>query len=603
MCQRARARTSGTDDMKKAKHGQHAASAERELAKDSAKSTGAKADKAAKAMKATKASKTSATSAKPVKGAAPATGVAGKAFVMPERGKKQQKQQKQASSHSGKDQAHASAVGGTSAALSAEPFKQVEVGESVRSRTPLKVFGIVLGVIVAVVALVYVAGAVVFMGRFFPNTVVRGTDISLKTPEEVQQLLENSVENYSLSVSGLGFSLDLTAQEAGLALDGLTIAQSMMKDVDPWRWPFEIMEVHDQTEALLATYNQGGLDEVVRAAVDEFNKQAEAPQDACVAFDEKKGQFAIVPGEGGTALSADAVIALVDEALVALNEKAEVTSEQLAQPNVVESDPLIIQATATANGLILVNVDFTLAGTTAVTLDASVVSQWVVIGKDLSVVLDEAAMGDWVDETVDSCSTYQTEREYTRPDGKKVTVSGGSYGWSVDGDAFSALVRQAIEADQVGSVEIPCTRTADAFDGAGGRDWGNRYVDIDLSEQYARFYDDAGELIWESAIVSGALRNGTSLTPTGVYAITDKASPSVLRGRNEDGSEYESKVSYWMPFVGNAIGLHDATWQSSFGGTRWKDGAGSHGCVNLPLENAKTLYGLIEWNDVVVVHW
>ena len=31
-------------------------------------------------------------------------------------------------------------------------------------------------------------------------------------------------------------------------------------------------------------------------------------------------------------------------------------------------------------------------------------------------------------------------------------------------------------------------------------------------------------------------------------------------------------------------------------------GAGSHGCVNLPLEEAATLYGIIEIGDVVVVH-
>lgn len=270
MCQRAGTRTSGTDDMKKAKHGQHAASAEQELAKGSAKGAGAKtsgAVKTSKASKNEKAAKTAKTgsvagsSAQSAKGAPPA---AGRAFVMPERGKK-----KQAPTYSGKGQAHACASGAVSPAeFSSESVRQVEVGESARSRTPLKVFGIVLGVIVATVALVYVAGAVVFMGRFFPNTVAGKTDISLKTPEEVQQLLESSAGSYSLSVSGLGFSLDLTAEEAGLALDGLTIAQSMMEDVDPWRWPLEIMEAHDQTDALLATYNQGGLDEVVREAVD-----------------------------------------------------------------------------------------------------------------------------------------------------------------------------------------------------------------------------------------------------------------------------------------------------------------------------------------------
>ena len=149
-----------------------------------------------------------------------------------------------------------------------------------------------------------------------------------------------------------------------------------------------------------------------------------------------------------------------------------------------------------------------------------------------------------------------------------------------------------------------CIRDS-AYSGPGLQDWGSRYVDVDLSEQYARMYDGSGSVIWESPIVSGKpTKSGSgSITPTGVYYITTKASPSVLKGFNDDGSKYESHVTYWMPFIDNAVGLHDANWQSSFGGTRYRDGAGSHGCVNLPVGKAADLYGIIELTDVVVVHW
>ncbi len=72
---------------------------------------------------------------------------------------------------------------------------------------------------------------------------------------------------------------------------------------------------------------------------------------------------------------------------------------------------------------------------------------------------------------------------------------------------------------------------------------------------------------------------------------------------SEGTPEYESKVSYWMPFKGNSVGLHDATWQSAFGGQRYAQGFGSHGCINLPLSAAEALYGMIEPGDVVVVHY
>ena len=57
-----------------------------------------------------------------------------------------------------------------------------------------------------------------------------------------------------------------------------------------------------------------------------------------------------------------------------------------------------------------------------------------------------------------------------------------------------------------------------------------------------------------------------------------------------------------MPFDGNAIGFHDATWQAAFGGTRYKSGFGSHGCVNLSYSKAQELYGIIQVGDVVIVH-
>lgn len=69
--------------------------------------------------------------------------------------------------------------------------------------------------------------------------------------------------------------------------------------------------------------------------------------------------------------------------------------------------------------------------------------------------------------------------------------------------------------------------------------------------------------------------------------------PGKLTGYENGQKIYESTVQYWMPFDGNAIGLHDADWQPDFGGTMYKDGYGSHGCVNLPPAKAKELYSLI----------
>ena len=54
----------------------------------------------------------------------------------------------------------------------------------------LKIFGITVGIILGVLAVVYLAGVFIFMGRFFPNSSIIDMDISGKTPEEVHQMLD-----------------------------------------------------------------------------------------------------------------------------------------------------------------------------------------------------------------------------------------------------------------------------------------------------------------------------------------------------------------------------------------------------------------------------
>ena len=59
-----------------------------------------------------------------------------------------------------------------------------------------------------------------------------------------------------------------------------------------------------------------------------------------------------------------------------------------------------------------------------------------------------------------------------------------------------------------------------------------------------------------------------------------------------------------MPFVGNAVGLHDASWLSAaaFADPRAYTYRGSHGCVNLPTDKAIELYNIIEAGVCVISH-
>ncbi len=468
-------------------------------------------------------------------------------------------------------------------------------------RNARKIAAIVVGAILAVLAVVYVAGAVFFMGRFMPNTYVGGMDLSLRPISEVEQDIDRTISNYELSVEGQGFTLDLSSEDTGIVVDAQAIVESMHQDVSPWAWPIELFKEHDETDKLAASYNESGLDALVRAAIDEFNASATAPVNATIAFSEADGAFVVQPEQPGTMLNADYVIQSIDAAVITVQSSLELTEEALIQPTVLSTEPKLQTAADQANTMITADVTLTLAGNAAAELDAARISQWITLGEDLSVSLSQESLTAWVDELAAQYDTVGSERTYTRPDGKKITVSGGSYGWKVDRDALLAQVQEAVSAGTVATQEIPCSSKAAVFNGKGAQDWSGRYVDIDLTEQHVRFYDENGSIIWESDCVSGR-PDGDRDTPTGVNKLNNKQSPSTLIGYKDGKKTYETPVSYWMPFIRNSVGLHDATWQSSFGGDRYKT-HGSHGCINLPLSKAKELYGLIKVGDVVITHF
>ena len=104
----------------------------------------------------------------------------------------------------------------------------------------------------------------------------------------------------------------------------------------------------------------------------------------------------------------------------------------------------------------------------------------------------------------------------------------------------------------------------------------------------------------ESDVVSG-LPTEKRETAQGAFAIPYKQSPANLVGQGGGpGESWDVMVQYWMPFH-DGQGLHDASWQSVFGGNVYTY-AGSQGCVNLPPDVAAIVYEYMEENVAVILY-
>ena len=117
------------------------------------------------------------------------------------------------------------------------------------------------------------------------------------------------------------------------------------------------------------------------------------------------------------------------------------------------------------------------------------------------------------------------------------------------------------------------------------------YVIVDISDQMLSLYSGT-DLIMTTPVVTGLADSTPS--DIGLFDIDAHEPNQPLTG---DG--YNVWVSYWMPYNGGE-GLHDATWRTTFGGDYYLY-SGSHGCVNMPLDAAATVYDYVDVGDQVLV--
>lgn len=474
-----------------------------------------------------------------------------------------------------------------------------------------------LGVAVGVLAIAYAAGVFVFSGKYYPGTKIGGIDVSMNDAATAAQLVENSVGSYSLSVSGLGFTWDYTPEPGTFSVDADAEAEAVLAANEPLLWPIKLISgmtgndtektADDEGAAFVVTYDEAGLEAGLGAAIDEFNASRPGTFDTAGAFDEATGQFSVEKARSNQRLSRDAIITAVKDAVSRAETTVELDDSMYEPLAGGATDEQLQAACDAANEIIGVNVTLKYGDTPIATLDGKTMTQWITFDEALNPVLNSDGLSGWIrDLAVNALDTVGTERTWTRADGKQCTVSGGTYGWVSDEAALAQLIQDAVANKQTGDIQVPTKQTADVYHGMGQRDWAS-YVDIDLTEQWVRYYDANDNVIWESGCITGSPIDN-NYTPTGIYFLNSNNGGATLTGADEDGDgepDYRTPVNYWMPFIGGAVGLHDADWQasSSFGDPTAYQWTGSHGCVNLPPEKAAELSSIITVGTCVITHY
>ncbi len=478
-----------------------------------------------------------------------------------------------------------------------EESSQSEEEKREKRRKRRKIAGIILGSILGVLILVYAGFAIYFNSHFMFNTKINGTDFTMKNVSQVESFMEKEVENYVLTLEESdGGTEKISGSEIDLEYVPGDEVDNLVKEQNNLLWITSLWDYPDIEAQIGVKYDEDKLNSVIAALQCLVPENQTASVDAHPEFQTDK--FVVVDEVVGTQIDTEVFNEKITASINGFRETLDLTEEKCyIQPRFTKESPEVSAAAEAMNSYLGANVTYDFNPHTEV-VDASVISQWVKVDADMNVTFDQEAVKAYIQALADKYDTKGRTRTITTATGNTATVEGGSYGWKIDQEAeYNALTANIQNAETVTREPNYSSRAASH----DGNDFGSTYAEVDLTNQ-RMYYVQNGQVVLQTDVVTGNPNKGNA-TPQGVYSLAYKQTDKVLRGTKQpDGTyEYETPVKYWMPFNGG-IGFHDATWQSSFGGSRYLS-HGSHGCVNMPYNAAGQLYNLISAGTPVVCHF
>ncbi len=448
----------------------------------------------------------------------------------------------------------------------------------------------VLGMLAGVLILAYAGVSLYFKWHFYPNTVIGDKDVAFRTEKETAALLKREIGTYTLNIKEReGVKETISGKDLDMEPDfAVSLAASLGQQTGV-AWPVHFF-TKQEIEKQAVKYDEGKLQGIIKNLQCMSESKQVAPKDAYLEYRKENKCYEIVPEVMGTALDVSKVEELIRKSVRVMDETLDLEKEQCYQnPEVYAQDALLVKTRDTANGYLKTSVTYD-DGNTQLCFDADTIRKMLIFKNDGDVRLKKSAIAKFAQKVDHTYSTLWQKRSFKTSYGASVTISRGDYGWKVNREKEEKALKKAIKNQTVEVREPYFTKKAASH---GTQDYGGSYVEINLTAQHLFVYHK-GNKVFETDFVSGNTSRGNG-TRLGINSLKYKEKNAVLRG-----DDYETPVSFWMPFDGN-IGMHDATWRSRFGGDVYKT-SGSHGCINLPLHSAETIFSYVTPGEAIVVY-
>ncbi|MFC7373910.1 L,D-transpeptidase family protein [Brachybacterium sp. GCM10030268] len=490
---------------------------------------------------------------------------------------------------------------------------------------------LIVAAVVAVIAVVLTGGALAyakqFEGRALPGTEVLGKDVSGQSPEEIAALVAERGESVTVTVTAGDQEHEVSLADLGVNVDAAATAAAAVERDDSFTGVISSTWSGEHTVDPVVSVDEGAVQDFAKGLVPEDKTE---PVDAQVTFDEEKQAWTAVPGTDGQGIDPQP---LVD----AVTQKASALEDFSVEQPIKDIPPAITteeaeEVVGTISGIL--EQPMTIAGADGKTHEVSAErrSDWLSVapdeaGQSLEISVDEESVREWVSARADKDSVEKKDGiEQVDENGEVVKVVAEKQdGLDItNADAVAdeliaalngttpleaAFETKKVEAE-VEEVDAPKSEeekaeeekakdeeSEDADEAEEATPTGEKWIDVNLSNKTVTAYVGDTPVWGPRSMVDGKEGNETV---TGTYEIYLRYEKQDMTNasRYPEGHEkyYYNPDVPWVQYFHAGYGFHGAPWRSSFGYS------GSHGCINLPVSDAKWLYDWASEGTRVEVH-
>ncbi len=443
------------------------------------------------------------------------------------------------------------------------------IGQSIKHYKGLWVFGLILGLLV----IIYLLGVAFYQSRFLPNTYAGQISLSNLGPDKAQKKLVNHLGDLDIyfkeGQEDLGFiplgALELDLDQTKGNLEGFLAQQN------PWEWPIQQIQQAKYLPIGTDIFPDKHLLNDLVTSLGIHNEERQPAKDAKLLEDEA-GNLQVEEEVYGRQVTGDSLGQTLADNL-SQGKTAIDLGQAYVQPQVFAQGSSIEKLKSEYQEMKETQITLVF-NNQEVRIPSELIEQWLSLDDQGQAQVNREEIEDYLYQVNVEYAGLFSSHDFLSTYQGWVTVDPGTFGWYIDRFQEAEVIADNILAG--GSYKREPIIGGQGYQ--ADNEFGSSYVEVDLTNQMMLVYVE-GKLVLETPIVSGNI--GTSTVP-GAYQVWQMLENTDLRGYNpRTQRDYVQPVSYWIAFDDNAQGIHDASWQSSFGGTVYQN-AGSLGCINTP---------------------